>query len=58
MLRRDTKVILPILDGWAKLLNEEREEVKQLVLQTLNQVLARCLLLSLFCLLWRKLISP
>ena len=26
MLRRDTKVILPILDGWAKLLNEEREK--------------------------------
>lgn len=43
MLRRDTKVILPILDGWAKLLAEEEDEVRQLVAQTLVQVVARCL---------------
>lgn len=42
LLRRDTKVIFPILDGWEKLLVEADVEVKRLVAATLEQVVARC----------------
>jgi ParB family transcriptional regulator, chromosome partitioning protein len=46
LLRRDTKVIFPILDGWEKLLTEEDEAVRQLLAGTLEQVLARCMQLQ------------